>query len=478
MFRGCKQFRKRKDDKMKKSISFVLATLMASSTILAACGTANTSAPASAAAPAAEPAEDASSGSDGAGGGSELVWWGWTPGSPLNEQYIAEFNKEFPNTKITWKQTTVDDYDAAIKPALANGEGVDIFEVSAGSANGGVGIFGGQAINMEEALKGYLGDDYADKLNEASLKSMTVDGELKALGVGTVYAGNLWINQDLFDEYNVKVPTNFDEWKSACDTFKENGIIGFVQGAGQGAFNMDTYHAICDNIQPGLFTKATRGEAEWTDPVFVQALDLWKKLFDEGIMQDGALGIQQYPEANNMFLSGQAAMVMMGSWYTMNCLPDTMRANMEAASSTDEPFAMVPINFPDIAGTGNVGYVFCDIDYATAVAKDAADVQAATDFALWLGASEAGQQMIADSLNLVPVLKSVSPNWDKVVLTNPEKQNKPVQEYLTNAMANPDNPRFGGISADLNQAMMDVLAGVASGTLSSADGAARLAEVE
>lgn len=170
-------------------------------------------------------------------------------------------------------------------------------------------------------------------------------------------------------------------------------------------------------------------------------------------------------------------MVMMGSWYTMNCLPDTMRANMEAASSTDEPFAMVPINFPDIAGTGNTGYVFCDIDYATAVPINSKDQKGATDFALWLGASEEGQQMIADSLNLVPVLKSVSPNWDNVILTNPEKQNAAVQEYLTNAMANPDNPRFGGISADLNQAMMDVLAGVASGTLTSEDGASRLDEV-
>lgn len=458
---------------MKKLTKTITALLLTSAMVLTACGstagTADTGA-----ADAQGAAADASS----SGGSADLVWWGWTPGSPLNEQYIAEFNKSFPDTKITWKQTTVDDYDATIKPALANGEGVDIFEVSAGSANGGVEIFGGQAIDMTDALKGYLGEDYASKLNEASLSSMTVNGELKALGVGTVYAGNLWINQDLFDQYNVKVPTNFDEWKTACETFKANGIIGFVQGAGQGAFNMDTYHAICDNISPGLFTKATRGEAEWTDPVFVQALDIWKKLFDEGIMQDGALGIQQYPEANNMFLSGQAAMVMMGSWYTMNCLPDTMKANMESASSTDEPFAMVPIDFPDVAGTGNTGYVFCDIDYATAVSKDASDVQAATDFALWLGASEEGQQMIADSLNLVPVLKSVSPNWDNVKLVNPEKQNQAVQDYLTNAMANPDNPRFGGISADLNQAMMDVLAGVASGTLTSADGAQRLADVQ
>lgn len=457
---------------MKKYKALLMAIVLTMVTVLSGCGS-------GAGAPVAVPADgEATAQSAEAGGTADLIWWGWTPGSPLNEQYIAEFNKSYPNTKISWKQTTVDDYDAAIKPALANGEGVDIFEVSAGSANGGVEVFGSQAIDLTDAVKAALGDDYADKLNEASLASMTVDGQLKALGVGTCYAGNLWINQDLFDQYNVKVPTNMDEWKQACETFKANGIIGFVQGAGQGAFNMDTYHAICDNIQPGLFTKATRGEVEWTDPVFVQGLDLWKRLFDEGIMQDGALGLQQYPEANNLFLSQQAAMVMMGSWYTMNCLPDTMRANMEAASSTDEPFAMVPINFPDIAGTGNVGTVFCDIDYATAVSVSASDQKAATEFALWLGTSEAGQQMIADSLNLVPVLKSVSPNWDKVALTNPEKQNKAVQEYLTNAMNNPDNPRFGGISADLNQAMMDVLAGVASGSLSSADGAAQLAAVQ
>ncbi len=466
--------------RMKARKTKLMALLLTTSVVLAACGDAGagSSNENNTAAPEQKAEADQSTADNASAGGADLVWWGWTPGSPLNEQYIAKFNETYPDVKITWKQTTVDDYDAAIKPALANGEGVDIFEVSAGSANGGVQIFGSKAIDLTDALKGYLGDDYADKLNEASLSSMTVDGQIKALGVGTCYAGNLWINQDLFDQYNVKVPTNMDEWKEACAAFEANGIIGFVQGAGQGAFNMDTWHAICDNVKPGEFTKATRGEAQWTDETFVKALNLWKSLFDEGIMQDGALGIQQYPEANNLFLSGQAAMIMMGSWYTMNCLPDTMRANMEAASSTDEPFAMVPINFPDIAGTGNVGYVFCDIDYATAVSTSAKDQKAATDFALWLGASEEGQQMIADSLNLVPVLKSVSPNWDNVTLVNAEKQNDAVQAYLTNAVNNPDNPRFGGIGADLNQAMMDVLAGVASGTMTAEEGVAHLAEVQ
>lgn len=408
----------------------------------------------------------------------EVVWWGWTPGSPTNEEYIAEFNKEYPDIKVTWKQTSIDDYDAAIKPALVNGEGVDAFEVSAGSGNGGVQVFGGQAIDLTDAVKEALGDDYKDKLNGSAVTTMTVNGQLKALGVGTVYAGNLWINQDLFDKYNVKVPTNYDEWKEACRIFGENGIEGFVQGAGQGAFNMDTFHAIADNVSPGTFTKATRGEVKWTDASIVKALELWKGLFDDGIMQKGALGIQQFPDANNLFMSQKAAMIMMGSWYTSNALPDTMKAAIESASSTKKPFTMIPIDFPDIAGTGNTGSMFGDLDYSTAVSATSKNRKAATTFAVWLGTSQKGQQMIADSLNVVPSLKSATPNWDKIKLVNPEKQNDKIKDYIQNAMDSKDNPRFAGINADMNQAMQDVLAGVAGGTITPKDGAAQLAATQ
>jgi len=447
---------------MKKTLAIVLALVLALSMVLAGCG-GKASAPVS-----DEPIL-------GTATSGEAVWWGWTPGSPTNEEYIAVFNQYYPDIKVTWKQTTIDDYDAAIKPALANGEGVDAMQVSAGSANGGIAIFGGQAIDMEPALKNALGDDYRSKLNPAAIDTMIVDGKLKGLGVGSVYAGNLWINLELFEKYDVTIPTNMEEWKAACETFEANGLIGFVQGAGQGAFNMDTFHAIADNVEPGKFIKACRGEAEWTDASIVRALELWKSLFDEGIMQDGALGIMQYPEANNLFMSQQAAMVMMGSWYTSNTLPGTMKAAIESASSTAEPFAMIPINFPDIAGTGHVGSMFGDLDYATAVAAKSPNAEAATTFAVWLSTSQEGQQMIADSLNLVPALKTATPNWDVVKLVNPEKQNEAVKAYLENAMATVDNTRFGDINADMNQAMMDVLAGVASGTMTPADGAAALA---
>ncbi len=404
----------------------------------------------------------------------EITWWGYTPGSPVNEQYIAAFNEDYPNIKVNWKQTSIDDYDAALRAALGAGTGIDVYQMSAGSANGGSAIFGPNAIDLTPAVEQALGSDWKDKLSSTGVNALTVDGELKALAAGAVFSGTVWINQDLFDKYGVEAPTDWDSWKSACDTFTANGVTCFVQGAGQGAFNMDTYHAIADNVEPGKFVAATRGEVSWEDPSLVEGLQLWKKLFDEGIMPDGALGLMQYPDANNMFMSGKAAMVMMGTWYSQNLIPDVMKATMEAAGSTDEPFTMIPIYFPDIAGTGNTGSLFGDVDYGQGVAANSANQEAATAFAVWMGTSEKGQQAVADSLNLIPALKSVTPNWDNVQLVNPDKQAEPMKELVQAASAVEDAPRFATINADMNQAMMDVLAKVADGTSTPEQGAADL----
>jgi ABC-type glycerol-3-phosphate transport system substrate-binding protein len=408
----------------------------------------------------------------------EIVWWGYTPGSPVNEQYIAAFNEEYPDIKVTWKQTSIDDYDAAIRPALANSSGLDVYQMSAGSANGGVSIFGGNAIDLTSAVEEELGPDWKDKLSPTGVDALTVDGQLKAMAAGAVFSGIVWINKDLFDQYGVQPPTDWDSWKSACETFEANGVGCFVQGAGQGAFNIDTFHAIADNVEPGKFVAATRGEAEWTDDSFVEALGLWKKMFDEGIMQPGALGQMQYPEANNGFMSQKYAMVMMGTWYSQYLIPDVMKSAMEAAGSTDEPFTMLPINFPDIAGTGNVGSLFGDVDYGQGVSANSANKGAAATFAVWLGTSEKGQQVIADSLNLIPALKSVTPDWDNVELVDPEAQAEPMKDLVQRASAVTDAPRFASITPDMNEAIEVVLAKVAAGEASPEDGAAELQQAQ
>ena len=406
------------------------------------------------------------------------MWWGWTPGSPVNEEYIAAFNEEYPDIEVTWRQVPIDQYNAAVRPALATGSGLDVYQMSAGSANGGVAVFGPSAIDLTPAVEQALGPDWKDLLSPTGVDALTVDGELKALASGAVFSGIVWINQDLFDEYGLEAPTDWDSWKSVCETFEANDVTCFVQGAAQAGFNIDTIHAIADNVEPGKFVAATRGEVPWTDDSIVQTFSLWKQLFDEGIMQDGAIGQMQYPDANNEFMAQDAAMVMMGTWYTTNLVPDVMRAAMEAAGSTDEPFTMLPIDFPDIAGTGNTGSLFGDVDYGQGVSANSSNQDAATTFALWMGTSEVGQQVIADSLNLIPALKSVTPNWDNIELVNPDVQADPVKSLIERSSAVTDSPRFATINADMNVALQDALTRVADGTATPEEATADLQDAQ
>ena len=53
---------------------------------------------------------------------------------------------------------------------------------------------------------------------------------------------------------------------------------------------------------PAYGPRRSRAQVPWTSPVIVKALTIWKEMFGDGIMENGALGVQQYPDANNEFL--------------------------------------------------------------------------------------------------------------------------------------------------------------------------------
>lgn len=393
----------------------------------------------------------------------DLTWWGWTPTADLAQTMIDAFNEVYPNVKVTFVSKPIDSYDSVLGPAVTSSEGPDVFNVAPGSLNGGVSQFHPAAIDMTPAIEAALGPDWKSKVAPAGVDPMTIDGKLVGLQVGAVYSGYLWINQDIFDKYGLTPPTNMDEWKTLCATLASNGEGCFVQGAAQWAFDMDTYEAIMENIEPDLYTQAADGNVPWTDPRFVQGFQIWKSLFDEGIMQEGAIGLNQYPDGNNLFLSGKYAMVMMGTWYTSNAVKDAMVNGMTAAGVADPtPITIIPVPFPDLAGTGKTGTMFGDADYGLAVSAKSPQQEAATAFATWIATSQEGQQVVANTLNLIPALKGVGAQWDQIDLVNPDKQLTALQDYQTKAVSS-ISQRLGNVSADLNTAFRDALIGVATG---------------
>jgi ABC-type glycerol-3-phosphate transport system substrate-binding protein len=395
-----------------------------------------------------------------------ITWWGWTPDEGPAQAYIKEFNKAYPNIKVTYKKLTIDGYNAALRPAVASSVGPDVFDLAPGAANGPVDIYHVNAVDLTPAVEKALGADWKSKLAPIGVDSLTVNGKLAALSVGSVFAGTVWANKDLFDKFKLTPPETYDQWKQVCATFEANNVGCFVQGAGQPAFNEDTLQAISDNVEPGLWEKALKGEVPWTNPTIVKALTIWKQMFDDGILQKGALGMQQYPDANNAFMSGKYAMVMMGTWYMQY---STVEGNTGAISgagvANPKPFTMVSIPFPDVAGTGNVGALYGDADFGLAVNQRSKSINAATTFVTWLTTSKEGQQKVANLLNDIPALTSAQPDWASVKLVNPQVQ-QPVLEKLITDAGKSTEPRLATVNADVQTAIGDATTTVAAGKAS------------
>ena len=388
-------------------------------------------------------------------------WWGWTPTDTATaNQYIDAFHKEFPDITVNFKLVGISDYTAALRPALLSGKGPDVFDVQPGAY---VDQFKGFAEDLTPVAKDSLGADWTSKVAPIGVSGLTVDNKLVAMPVGSTYAGMLWINQDLFDTFKLSPPTTLAEWKQVCAAFQAKKQGCFVQGAAQQGFDQDTLQSIANSVEPGLWNKASKGEAKWNDPGIVKTLGIWKQLFTDGIMQPGAIGYQQYPDANNDFLTGKYAMVMMGTWYTQYATEKGMTAALSSAGVSDaKPFPILPVAFPDVAGSGNESEMFGDADFGLAVSAKSANKAAAETFVKWVTGTEAGQQVVANQLNDFPSLKSVQPNFDSIKLVDPKVQTQPVQD-LVQRVSSVTQPRFALLSADWQNAMLAAAQSVATG---------------
>ncbi|GAB3924032.1 hypothetical protein GCM10011575_02580 [Microlunatus endophyticus] len=387
-----------------------------------------------------------------------LNWWSWTPDNDLAEREIAAFNKVYPNIKVTYKKINSDQLAAVLRPALASNDGPDVFTVNA-SGSHSAQAFAPYAYDLTPAMKKLLGDDWKSKVFAPGANAFTVKGRLVAAEWAKVGAGMMWINQDMFDKYGLKPPTNLAEWKTLCATFRSKGLGCFQEGlASTSSFGTDTLHSLVNNVDPNAWPNALSGKGKWNSPAFVTALQELRTLQDEGILDKGAVGVQQYPDVNNAFLSGKVPMVQMGTWYSQYATNDSLDAALEGAGvpAGSKKVTIMPVPFPDVSGKGIPMTVYSDPDAGQAVNLKSKHLNAAVTFALWLGNTPEGAHVVANNLDEFPTLKGkdVGPQWDKVSLVNPKAQLSVLQaqeKQLEESTA----PRNIGMSAEVSQALID-----------------------
>lgn len=150
--------------------------------------------------------------------------------------------------------------------------------------------------------------------NLASTKgAMTIDG--KQWGVPyTYYQWGIYYRKDLYDQFGLSEPTNWDEMKSNCQTLLDNGVkcytIGtkFLWTAG-GWFdylNLRTHGY-------DFHMEMAAGNVAWTDDRVRQTFANWRELIDMGGYVDNHQNYS-WQEALPFMVNGDAAAYLMGNF--------------------------------------------------------------------------------------------------------------------------------------------------------------------
>ncbi len=223
------------------------------------------------------------------------------------EAMIERFGAQHPELNI---ETTVIDREA-YKTQIRNFLTADAPDVATWYA----------ANRMRPYVEAGLFEDVSDLWAEpaiadnlASTKgAMTIDG--KQWGVPyTYYQWGIYYRKDIYDQYGLSEPTNWDEMKSNCQTLLDNGVkcytIGtkFLWTAG-GWFdylNLRTHGY-------DFHMEMAAGNVAWTDDRVRQTFANWRELIDMGGYVDNHQNYS-WQEALPFMVNGDAAAYLMGNF--------------------------------------------------------------------------------------------------------------------------------------------------------------------
>lgn len=304
----------------------------------------------------------------------------WNPGT---EAYVGEmidkFEEEHPDIEVQHIYMPYTDHVEKLKVDLSAGDAADVFGVQTGAMYK-------EFRDFEEDLTPYLvkeyGDDWASNYNEYAMSLLKGDdGEYYAVPLGLSYAGYVWANMKYFDKYGLELPTNYDELKEVCKTFRDNGEYPLVIGAKDSWINIDTWMNIAADINTEKLYSAIEGETPFTDEDLVQSFQIWQNCFTDGVFQDGALGVGMYTDSTDMYQKeGSVPMILNGSW--------SLGAYMDSDEQSQEVYngegANHKIFLMDWNNDGKIAPVEEAVDVSLAINNQSKVKDAAWTFVDWM----------------------------------------------------------------------------------------------
>lgn len=199
------------------------------------------------------------------------------------------------------------------KTAVAAGQAADIL-YSDGPSTASDFARSGHALSLEKYAAEY---GWKDKFLPWAYELSTVDGELKSIptGYGSMV---LYYNPEVFDENGWTPPTTRAEMETIMAEASAQGMVPLGGGnAGYQAMSEWLLTAVLNAaVGPDKLYDVLTGEASFTDPEFVDAIDMIDTWLDNGWLAGGREAYFTTDDTANAtgLATGTTAMYITGTW--------------------------------------------------------------------------------------------------------------------------------------------------------------------
>ncbi len=301
------------------------------------------------------------------------------------ERILAKFHENHPNIIIKYDPTDAVEYDAATRTQLETGTGTDLYYLRS------VGISfdlynEGHFVPIDD-LPGL------ENMSPESIEKWTAD-DGHVFGVGYISTSHgVYYNMDIFDELGLEIPQTWDELMEVAQAVQDAGYTPFANASGD-SWTIGTLliQSWVPNIVGGVDGRLAyqNGKKCLNDENWVQ---VYQNMADMAPFLPEGQEALVYVDSQSIFLLGEAAMFIDGSW-------DIPAFELD---DTDFEWGIFPV---PVQNEGDPLYVEWELDAGVGINAASEHIEEAKIFLSWLTTNESAKLLASELPGFFPMTKT------------------------------------------------------------------------
>lgn len=337
-----------------------------------------------------------------------LTMWTWSPITRTAEKMIAAFEEANPGIKIEYTNYNYNpEYLQALSAAAASDNLPDIVGLQPGSLTQ---TYSDYLLDFSEYAEAEWGEDWTTVYDNVTQSQLQLGNAADDDGyyILPIETQDIYVeyNKTLFEKLEIATPTTYEELVAASETLKENGYAPLFFGGADGWQHVNLLIMCTSQLSNTLFDECQNGEKDWTCDEMIQAMTNYKKLFDDGVIQEGSLSSTSYSDGTSLFLGGQVGMMLLGSWWSQEFTGEDVA---DAVANWDYDYFYLPAISDGAEDSKAIG----GVDFGYGITKNCENPEAAWKALASFAAGE-GAQEIANDMNNHLSYPGIEPDMEKM----------------------------------------------------------------